>query len=829
MTHIDGEKAISLLAGELEAARAEIAALKAGAGHRPQASARPKGSWIPYEDVFRDTTAPTLVIDRDSGRLVDANAAACGYYGYSHEVLSAMYVWDLDTDGEAESRRRMAALAPARQTELEGEHRLASGEIRNVRVYTGPLHAVGRDLLHAIVLDVTHHKRAEAALRESELRFRSLFEQAGDYMLVLDLTAGGEPRVVDANRAALLAFGYAREELLGRPISLLEVSELGPDSGSHRRRRIVDGHHEITFEVRHRRKDGSCFDAEVRVREVTVAGRVLAVAVERDVTERNREDAALRASQRRLHEDVAERKRAEAALRENEGRYAMLANNILDVVYALDGEGKIVTVNGAIERYGHSEASVKGRPFLEFVNPDDHATLIGSFLKALEERRRVTTGLQFRIVAKSGIDHWFELNARAHFDDHGVYLGEDGVLRDVTDRKRAEDERAKLEAQLHHARKMESVGRLAGGVAHDFNNMLSVILAHTELALETVDPALPLHEDLSEIHGAARRSAELTRQLLAFARKQTVAPKVLDLNQTVTGMSKMLHRLIGENVQLDWLPGERLWQLRIDPSQLDQILANLCVNARDAITDVGTVTIETSNVTFDASDCASRPGFLPGAYVRLVVSDDGCGMDEETLPHVFEPFFTTKPVGEGTGLGLATVYGIVRQNGGFIDVSSELGRGTAFTIYLPRHVGATESVADQAQAGPAECGQETVLLVDDEPAILKATARMLESLGYVVLAAESPGAALRLTRAREGEIHLLLTDVIMPEMNGRDLARSLLSLRPGLRSLFMSGYPADVIAPHGVLDEGVDFLEKPFSRRGLAAKVRAVLDAAPAD
>jgi len=384
-----------------------------------------------------------------------------------------------------------------------------------------------------------------------------------------------------------------------------------------------------------------------------------------------------------------------------------------------------------------------------------------------------------------------------------------------------------LESQLRQAQKMESVGRLAGGVAHDFNNMLAVILGHTELALESVDATHPIHADLEEIRKAAERSTALTRQLLAFARKQPIAPRILDLNETVEGMLKMLRRLIGEDTALAWEPESCLWPVNVDPSQIDQILANLCVNARDAIAGVGKVTIETGMATLDEAYCASHAGAVPGDFVRLAVRDDGCGMDEATQGNLFEPFFTTKQTGKGTGLGLATVYGIVKQNNGFIDVHSEQGKGTTFTIYLPRHAGTTEPVRASAPAKPVRPGVETILLAEDEPTMLALTRTMLERQGYTVLAASTPGAAIRLALEHYGKIHLLMTDVVMPGMNGRDLARNLLSSFPNMKRLFMSGYTADVIAKQGVLDEGVHFIQKPFSAAALADKVRAVLEEGP--
>ena len=403
------------------------------------------------------------------------------------------------------------------------------------------------------------------------------------------------------------------------------------------------------------------------------------------------------------------------------------------------------------------------------------------------------------------------------FDAAGKIINYVGVKRDIT-------AQLELTAQYQQAQKMESVGRLAGGVAHDYNNMLSVIMGYTEMALDKVDTSNPLHEDLREVLNAARRSTDITRQLLAFARKQTIEPVVLDLNTTVDGMLKMLRRLIGEDISLAWLPAFEVWPVKFDPSQLDQVLANLCVNARDAIHGVGKVTIETANVSFDEAYCTMHSDFTPGAFVMLAVSDSGCGMDKKILDQIFEPFFTTKGIGKGTGLGLATVYGIVKQNHGFINVYSEPDNGTTFKIYIPRDTAGIE-VAEDVKSAELLLGRgETVLLVEDESALLVMAKRLLEGLGYTVLSAAGPGDALRLAEEHTGEIHLLLTDVIMPEMNGRDLAHRLATLYPKMKHLFTSGYTADVIAHQGILDEGVNFIQKPLSKKDLAAKVRKVLD-----
>jgi len=399
--------------------------------------------------------------------------------------------------------------------------------------------------------------------------------------------------------------------------------------------------------------------------------------------------------------------------------------------------------------------------------------------------------------------------------------------QDITERKQAEKERLKLEIQLRQAQKMESVGRLAGGVAHDFNNMLGVILGHAELGLRRLEPDHTVCNDLKQIKESAERSADLTRQLLAFARKQTVSPKVIDLNKAITNLLTMLQRLIGEDIQLGWQSTPEQCLLNIDPSQIDQLLTNLCVNARDAIENTGRITIETSICSFDADDCAANPEAVPGEFVLLVISDDGKGMDQEVLAHIFEPFYTTKKQGKGTGLGLSTVYGIVKQNNGFINIYSEPDKGTTFSVHLPLFSGKIIQKQSEDAKQTVEKGHEIILLVEDETAILNIIAIMLEEQGYTVLRADKPNQAIRLAKEQAGHLHLLLTDVVMPEMNGRDLSEKIISFTPDLKVLFMSGYTANVIAHRGVLDDGVNFISKPFSRQEIALKVQEMLRAEP--
>jgi PAS domain S-box-containing protein len=519
-----------------------------------------------------------------------------------------------------------------------------------------------------------------------------------------------------------------------------------------------------------------------------------------------------------------ERRQAEAALRLSEKTLRNLFDNTEVAMFRskLDGSATLTANERFCELVGRPPEEVIGKPSVVYwVDPRRREEMI----RLLRAEGRVKD-FEFQMVNARGElrDCITSLNLYA---DTGTL---DGSILDITDLKRAEEARERLHEQLSQAQKMESVGRLAGGVAHDFNNMLGVILGHVDLALQQVPGDSPLRAHLEEIQAAGRRSADLTRQLLGFARKQDVAPRVLDLNATVEGMLNMLRRLIGENVELAWRPGASLSAVKVDAGQISQILANLCVNSRDAIEGIGKVSIETGDQTFSEAFCAEHAGHVPGNYVMLAVSDTGCGMDAETRAHLFEPFFTTKGIGRGTGLGLATIYGIVQQNAGFVTVESERGCGTTFRIYLPRYERDAAAPREDAVARAAGRGHETIMLVEDEPALLRFGKRVLESLGYSVLAALRPMDAIRIAEQRTTSIHLLVSDVIMPDMNGRVLATRLVGICPGLKCLFMSGYTADVIAHESVLDDGVHFLQKPFSGEDLGAKVREVLDtAAPAD
>ena len=519
--------------------------------------------------------------------------------------------------------------------------------------------------------------------------------------------------------------------------------------------------------------------------------------------------------------DITDRKRAEEALHLSLEKFekTFKAAPVWVVLSAVE-DGRYIEVNDAfLHTTGYRREEVIGKTSLHlgtWADPADRARIISVISKKGGIRNKA---VQRKTRSGQIIDTLFSAEV-LRLEGRPVMIS---VSQDITEQKRAEEEREKLQAQLLQAQKMESVGRLAGGVAHDFNNMLGVIIGHSEMAMQQMDPASPVHDDLVEIKKAARRSADLTRQLLAFARRQTAAPVVLDLNETINGMLKMLRRLIGEDIDLSWTPGENIWPVKMDPSQIDQIMANLCVNARDAIDGVGKIIIETQNFRADALYCGDHPEFAPGNYVMLAVSDDGHGMSREVHDNLFEPFYTTKKVGKGTGLGLSTVYGIVKQNDGFINVYSEPGAGATFKIYLPRNREIT-AARGKSTAEAVVGGSETVLLVEDEVAILRMGKTMLERFGYDVLDAHRPEEALSIVESHSGPIHLLITDVVMPDMNGKELAAQIRKKHPRIKVLFMSGYTANVIMHRGILKDDVNFLQKPFTVESLIGKARRVLD-----
>ena len=690
---------------------------------------------------------------------------------------------------------------------------------------------------------------AEAELRES----RQLFVNAIDYAPIGMVLVEPEGKYYKANKAFSELTGYSENELL--KMNYQQITH--PDDhviGSNTVRRLMEGKIERgSLEKRYLNKAGNVIDvyltlsllrnpsgsplylfaqvqditarkqAELRVEHLNRVLRAIRDVNQLIVRERNPQMLIREAC--RLLVDNRGYTSALIVLVDENGRPDSWAGSGVatssDALAGMLERGELPPCHGIIQ-------SSK-----EVIRINDRSSVCGEC--PIISECAGTRSLCVRL-AHENIDFGYIIAALSHsinVDDEecSLFLEMAGDIayalnfnRMETDRELSERKREKLERQLLQAQKMESIGRLAGGVAHDYNNMLSVIIGYTELAMEKIAPEESLHGELQEVLAAAMRSSEITKQLLAFARQQTIAPEVLDLNAIVEGMLKMLRRLIGENLDFSWQPENDLWPVKIDPSQVNQILANLCVNARDAIKDVGKVTIETQNVSFDEDYCADHAGFIPGDYVMLAVSDNGSGMAAETLDKVFEPFFTTKGLGHGTGLGLATVYGIVKQNYGFINIYSEPEQGTTIKVYLPRHSGEVARAHREIPQNIPSGQGETVLLVEDDGSILKLAQTILEKLGYTVLPAASPSEAERLAAAHAGGIDLLITDVVMPEMNGRELSEHLHAVYPELETLYMSGYTANVIAHRGVLDEGVSFIPKPLSIKDLAVKVREVLD-----
>lgn len=524
----------------------------------------------------------------------------------------------------------------------------------------------------------------------------------------------------------------------------------------------------------------------------------------------------------------AERDQAMAILQKSEEKYRLIAEQTADAIYTINIEREQFTyVSPAVERvFGHTPEECFELRIRDFLTDASYRLQREKMMQALERGERESEVLEMEAIHKDGHTLPIEVHAKFLFDIHGNPVEILGVARDITDRSRGLEERAELQRQLIQAQKMESIGRLAGGVAHDFNNMLGVIIGRSEMALKREIKDQSLTSDLQSILKVAHHSANLTRQLLTFARMQSASPEVIDLNEALADMLHMFRHLIGEDIELDWRPGAGLWAIRMDPSQVSQILANLCVNARDAISNVGRITIETENVCLDAAACRDHGGAGPGEYVKITFADTGSGMDPKILDFIFEPFFTTKGVGQGTGLGLSTVYGVVKQNKGFIEVSSEPDGGTTFRIYLPKYQGENEQISNEEWQPSMLHGNETILLVEDESTILEMTAMMLEGMGHTVVTAGGPSEAIRLVEENPNGIQLLITDVVMPEMNGKDLATEILSRVPGLKCLFMSGYSADALSRRSKLDSEVHFIQKPFTLDDLMPKVRAALDSA---
>ncbi|MEA1900988.1 MAG: PAS domain S-box protein [Thermodesulfobacteriota bacterium] len=519
---------------------------------------------------------------------------------------------------------------------------------------------------------------------------------------------------------------------------------------------------------------------------------------------------------------------AEQSLRESEAKHRLLAENTVDCIWQMNLDLKFTYINQAIFPFlGYTTKEWIGSKLSEHCSSEETEKIQAIITDVSANLQNKTASVfEMNFYHKNGEKIPCEVSGKAILDDAGNPIYFQGTTRNITKRKKAEEEKLKLEAQLHLAQKMEAIGKLAGGVAHDFNNILTVVMGNAGLALMEIGKDDALRQEIEEIRKAGERAVSLTRQLLAFSRKQIVQPKILDINELLTDMEKMLGRLIGEDIEMLTIPAPALWQVEIDPGQIEQVIMNLAINAKDAMPCGGKLTIETANADLD-ENYSHEHGIeekKSGCYVMLAVSDTGIGMDKETHEHIFEPFFTTKKVGKGTGLGLATVYGIVKQNNGFIWVYSEPKQGATFKVYLPEVKKDADPEKKEKKPVVKLAGSETVLIVEDDGLLRNLAQNTLQRYGYKVLDAENGENAIRICKEYDGRIDLMITDVVMPKIGGREAAKRLLPLYPQMKVIYMSGYTDDAIVHHGVLEPGLNFLEKPFTPKGLTLKVREVLD-----
>ncbi len=695
----------------------------------------------------------------------------------------------------------------------EFEYKLAIH--KEPKIWSARMVVMDADKVLVLVRDITEQKLAEESLKNANRRLADIIEFLPDATFIIDK----EKKIVAWNRAMEEMTGVEKKDIIGRDHLYSAVPFYGKP-----RPYIMDlldiDDSELASKYDYIKRTGNVIYSEVFAPALYGnKGAYIFIAA----SPLYDGEGGIIGSIESILRDITERKKAEEALRASEERYRALYRNNPTMFFTLDMEGAVVSVNefGA-SQLGYSIDELEGRPVLNVFYGPDREKVAVKLEMCLENPGR-TYRWRFRKIRKDGSMLWVDEIARAVQSPDGS-LTVLVVCNDVTEQKNAEEEKHRLEEQLRQAQKIESIGRLTGGIAHDFNNLLTAIMGNSSLALLDMSPHDPLYDTLNEIHKAAVSAASLTNQLLAFSRKQIIEPQVLDINKAIREMQRMLKRIIGEDIALKTKLQDGIGSVKIDPGQLEQIIINLVVNSRDAMQDGGDLIIETSSHVLDDGYCRIHADVHPGPYVRLSVSDTGSGMSDEVKEHLFEPFFTTKTPGKGTGLGLATVYGSVKQNKGLIDIVSEPGLGTSVMIYLPlaaKDDGAR--VSTKAAAGVTK-GNETILLVEDEPVVRDFTIKLLQKSGYRVLHYPDGEKTLKAVKRMKKKIDLLITDVVLPGMNGRDLARRISEIRPGVRVLYTSGYTDDVILRHGIFEKGLHFIGKPYTLEAFARKIREVLD-----
>jgi two-component system cell cycle sensor histidine kinase/response regulator CckA len=764
---------------------------------RKNAEAALRESEERYRVLFEGSTHGILAVDMETGRFGYANPSICRMLGYSERELRQLGIADIhpkdslnqvmvEFESLARNEKNLSAALPCRRKD---------GTVFYADIASAKSLIQGRRYAVGFFMDVSERRRAEEALRESEARFRAIFEYAPVGIVMADFRG----RLLQANQAIYRITGYSATELRGMHFKEVTHPEDLPEN-LRLHQELVEGKRPHYFmEKRYLRKDG----------EIVWVNLMMSL---------------LRDNQGEPHSfiatvvDITARKQAEAELRESEQRFRLMAETIQDVFWISTPEiDSMMYVSPAYEQvWGHTCQELYQSPqsFIDAIHPEDREQARSEIFT--NQSRGLSYSQEYRIIRPDGAVRWVRDRGFPVRDDQGRVILVTGVVTDITESKA-------LEAQLLQAQKMEAVGRLAGGVAHDFNNLLMAITGYGELMRDKVLQDDPLYGYLENILKAGDRAAALTQQLLTFSRQKIFHPQVIDLNRVVLDLEPMLRRLIGEDLHLEVVTDRRPVAVKADPGQLGQIIMNLVVNARDAMPQGGRLTLKAAPVLFKKSRHTRFGLAPPGPYVMLVVEDTGVGMDETIKTHAFEPFFTTKEPGKGTGLGLSTVYGIVKQSSGYLDLASEPGAGSTFTIYLPRLEGIVAPPKPRIPITASFRGEETVLLVEDEDVLRGLLAKFLRLYGYTVLEARHGGEALLLCERHPGPIHLMVTDVVMPQMSGRELADRLTPLRPEMKVIYMSGYTEDTLVQHGVANLSVVFLQKPFKPIELARRVYAVL------
>lgn len=755
-----------------------------------------------YQNIFNLMPDMVGVTRKSDGKLIEVNKGFEVWTGWSaHEAIGRTAIeLGLWCDVDVRNKAVETFKEKERLENFEFLMRTKSGEIRNGLMYLTSINVEGEDCFYFVVQDITELKHAHSTLQSERGRLRILLQTIPALVWMKD----PDGKYIAINSRFECFCGTSESGILGKTDFDLFDTDLANFFRENDQKAMLAGKPTVNEEWITYSDDGHSELLEtIKTPVHDNEGKLIGVLG--------------------IGHDITKQRRVEEQLKTERQRFKNLVDSVDGIVWEMDVNTFIFTyVSQQAERLlGYPvDDWYKPKFWIEHLHPEDREWAV-NFCE-MRTSQNQDHDFEYRMIALDGHTVWFhDIVTVVEENGHPCWLR--GIMVDTTGKKLEEEEKHKLEAQLRQAQKMEAIGRLAGGIAHDFNNKLSIIMGYAELAGRAGKLSDRYNDYLGQVINAANQSREITRQLLAFSRQEVISPRIIDLNDVVRDSQKGLCRFIGEDINFEVRLAEKLWPINIDPSQLDQIIMNLVVNARDAMTDGGHLIVETKNTCEDRPYMSSQSDLAPGDYVMLSVSDTGCGMDQEIIQHIFEPFYTTKEVGKGTGLGLATVYGIVSQNNGFVDVISEPGVGSIFKIFFPR----SDDLAhvDEQQEPELELTRPaSVLLVEDDDILCAMTAELLKNMGYTVSIAVTPQIAIDICADRQNHIDLLLTDVIMPHMNGKDLADRIAELRPEIKVLFLSGYTADIITQKGILPEGLYFIQKPFTRAILHQKIQAILD-----